>query len=44
MVDDSTVVLGNGNKKIVKTGLKDFNKIEIISGITAADELLKPKQ
>ena len=44
MENDSTVILGNGNKKIVKTGLKDFNKIEIISGITAADELLKPKQ
>lgn len=43
MVDDSTVLLGNGEKKIVKTGLKDFNKIEIVSGITAADELLKPK-
>ena len=44
MVDDSTVLLGNGEKKMVKTGLKDFNKIEIVSGITAADELLKPKQ
>ena len=44
MVNDSTVLLANGEKKTVKTGLKDFNKIEIISGITTTDELLKPKQ
>jgi multidrug resistance efflux pump len=44
MENDSTVILGSGEKKMVKTGLKDFNKIEIVSGITAADELLKPKQ
>ena len=44
MANDSTVLLANGENKIVKTGLKDFNKIEIVSGITGTDELVKPKQ
>jgi hypothetical protein len=34
----------NGDKITVKTGLKDFQKIEIISGITADDELIKPTE
>jgi multidrug efflux pump subunit AcrA (membrane-fusion protein) len=42
LVNDSTVLKANGEKQIIKTGLKDYNKVEIISGITATDELLKP--
>jgi multidrug efflux pump subunit AcrA (membrane-fusion protein) len=44
LVNDSTVMKSNGDKVIVKTGLKDYQKIEILSGITADDELLKPKE
>lgn len=39
---DSMVVKSNGQKVIVKTGLKDYNKIEIISGINSNDELIIP--
>jgi hypothetical protein len=38
------VVKPNGDKIAVKTGLKDYQKIEIISGINAEDELVKPKE
>lgn len=44
LLNDSTVIKANGDKVIVKTGLKDYQKIEILSGITADDELLKPKE
>ncbi len=40
LINDSMVMKSNGEKVIVKTGLKDYQKIEIISGITAADELI----
>lgn len=42
LLNDSTVIKANGEKQLIKTGLKDYFKIEILSGITAADELLKP--
>jgi hypothetical protein len=38
------VIKSNGDTIKVKTGLKDYQKIEILSGITAADELLIPKE
>jgi multidrug efflux pump subunit AcrA (membrane-fusion protein) len=44
VVNDSIVIKSNGEKAVVKTGLKDYQKIEILSGITANDELLKPIQ
>lgn len=44
LVNDSTVLKANGEKQIIKTGLKDYNKVEIISGLTATDELLKPEK
>lgn len=42
ILDDSVVFKSNGDKVIVKTGLRDYQKIEIISGITAEDELINP--
>jgi HlyD family secretion protein len=40
---DESYVLTTKNKKVkVVTGLKDYQKVEIISGITADDYLLKP--
>jgi multidrug efflux pump subunit AcrA (membrane-fusion protein) len=42
MLDDSTVVDKNGTRRVVKTGLKNYVKIEITSGLTAYDELIDP--
>ena len=42
MLNDSVVVKANGEKAFVKTGLKDYLKIEILSGLKADDELIKP--
>lgn len=44
LLNDSVVIKGNGEKVVVKTGLRDFQKIEILSGISANDELVKPAQ
>jgi HlyD family secretion protein len=41
-VSDSTVVLRNGDTLKVKTGLKDFKKIEILEGLTINDEIIRP--
>ncbi len=43
LLNDSIVIKSNKEKVIVKTGLKDYQKIEILSGITVTDELIKPK-
>jgi multidrug efflux pump subunit AcrA (membrane-fusion protein) len=43
LLADSIATLANGDKKIVKTGLKDFQKIEILSGLSVTDEIIKPK-
>lgn len=40
---DSIVTLGSGEERIVKVGLKDFQKAEILSGLKATDEIVKPK-
>lgn len=40
--DDSFVTKADGEKVQVKTGLKDYNKIEILSGISASDDLIVP--
>lgn len=42
VLNDSIVFKSNGERVVVKTGLKDYKKIEIISGITAQDELIPP--
>jgi HlyD family secretion protein len=42
LLNDTTVVKSNGQKVIVKTGLKDYEKVEILSGINAGDELKQP--
>ena len=41
---DSIVTKSNGEKVVVKTGLRDYQKIEILFGITSNDELVKPAQ
>lgn len=42
LYNDSLVYKADGNAVKVKTGLKDYKKVEIISGITADDELILP--
>jgi HlyD family secretion protein len=42
VLNDSLVIKYKHDTVKVKTGLKDYKKIEIISGITATDELVKP--
>lgn len=41
---DSMVVKANKEKVAVKTGLKDYEKVEILSGINETDELIKPTE
>lgn len=43
LVKDSVVIKSNGDSVRVKTGLRDYKQVEIISGITASDEIIKPK-
>jgi HlyD family secretion protein len=44
MLNDSTVIKSNGDKVVVKIGLKDYNKIEILSGLQSGEELVKPNE
>ncbi len=44
LLNDSTVLKSNGDKLTVKTGLKDYRKIEILSGLSIEDELVKPQE
>lgn len=41
-LNDSTLVKSNGDKIVVKTGLKDYKMVEILSGVTDADDLIIP--
>ncbi|WP_310394207.1 efflux RND transporter periplasmic adaptor subunit [Hymenobacter sp.] len=42
LVDDSTVRRANGQLARVKTGLRDYQMVEILTGLTPADELTAP--
>ena len=44
LVNDSMVIKSNGEKVIVKIGLKDYQKVEILSGVSPEDELLEPPE
>lgn len=41
--NDSIVTLADGSTRIVKLGLTDFQKAEIISGLSSQDQVIKPK-
>lgn len=43
MLNDTTVLKADEEKVIIRTGLKDYQKIEVLSGISAEDELIKPE-
>jgi multidrug resistance efflux pump len=44
LLNDSIVVNKAGNRLIVKTGLKDYQMVEILSGIDVNEELILPEQ
>jgi multidrug efflux pump subunit AcrA (membrane-fusion protein) len=44
LLNDSIVVNKAGNQLIVKTGLKDYQMVEILSGLGADEELILPEQ
>lgn len=43
LIDDSKVLKSNGDTVLVKTGLKDYKQVEVLSGISTSDELIKPE-
>jgi HlyD family secretion protein len=44
LINDSLVIKSGGDTVAVKTGLKDYKKVEIVSGLTASDEITKPSR
>ncbi|MEO6303985.1 MAG: efflux RND transporter periplasmic adaptor subunit [Bacteroidia bacterium] len=42
LLNDSTVIKANGDKAIIKVGLKDYQMVEVLSGISVNDELISP--
>ncbi|MHA8087221.1 efflux RND transporter periplasmic adaptor subunit [Aquirufa sp. Wall-65K1] len=42
LIKDSLVIKASGDTILVKTGLKDFKKVEILGGLSAQDEIKKP--
>lgn len=44
LLNDSTVVNKSGKKLAIKTGLKDYQMVEVLSGIDVNEELVLPEQ
>ena len=44
LMGNDLVLLANQEKRKVTTGLKDYEKVEVLSGITTKDQLFKPAQ
>ncbi len=44
LIDEAYVLLSTKEKRKVTTGLKDYKKVEILSGLTVNDIILKPVQ
>lgn len=42
LVNDSMVIMADGEKRKVVTGVMDFQKVEILRGLTTSDEIMKP--
>ncbi len=42
LIHDSIVVLSSGDSLVIKTGLKDYKKVEVLSGIDNNTKLSKP--
>lgn len=44
VLNDSFVMLKNKEKRQIRTGLKDYRKIEVLSGLEQSDVLIKPAE
>jgi len=44
LYSDSFVLKGKHDTVLVKTGLRDYKKVEILSGISASEEIIKPTE
>lgn len=44
LVDDSFVITANNQRRSIVTGLKDYQKVEVLSGLDIHDLILKPKE
>lgn len=44
LLADSFVILSNGKKRTVVTGLKDYNQVQVLSGLKVGEEILKPER
>jgi HlyD family secretion protein len=44
LLEDGYVLLKNNQKRYVKTGLKDYQKVEILSGLTQKDKIFIPAE
>lgn len=44
LINDSTILLEDGTERVIKTGLKDFKMIEVLSGLTDNDIIQRPKK
>ena len=44
LLPGNKVMLSNGEKRKVTVGLKDYQKVEITSGLKATDELMLPEE
>jgi HlyD family secretion protein len=42
LLNDSTVINSDGKEILIKTGLKDYQMVEILGGLTSKDELINP--
>ena len=44
LVDNNYVMTGKNTRKKVVTGLMDYEKVEIIKGLSASEEIIKPQE
>jgi multidrug efflux pump subunit AcrA (membrane-fusion protein) len=44
LVDETYVLLENGEKRKITTGLKDYQRVEVMDGLSASDIIKKPAQ
>ncbi len=42
LINDSIVILESGDKQVIKTGLMDYNTVEIIGGLTPNSKIISP--
>lgn len=42
VVKDKYVILASGEKRTIRTGLKDYQHVQVLSGLTAGEKILKP--